>query len=33
LLKYDCIELVSTRKRRGSLQHFYRAKPGTLLGA
>jgi DNA-binding transcriptional ArsR family regulator len=31
LLKYDCIELVSTRQVRGAVEHFYRATELHLI--
>src|SRR4051794_7855698 len=31
LEKYDCIELVDTKQRRGATEHFYRATPRQLL--
>src|SRR5947199_4163731 len=31
LEKYDCIELVNTKQRRGATEHFYRATRRQLL--
>src|SRR5690348_4935969 len=31
LEKYDCIELVDTKQRRGATEHFYRATRRQLL--
>ena len=31
LEKYDCIELVNTKQRRGATEHFYRATRGQFL--
>jgi DNA-binding transcriptional ArsR family regulator len=32
LLKYECIELVTTRPRRGATEHFYRGTARAYLG-
>jgi DNA-binding transcriptional ArsR family regulator len=32
LLEVDCIELVSTRPRRGTIEHFYTDRPRSFIG-
>jgi DNA-binding transcriptional ArsR family regulator len=32
LLEIDCIELVSTQPKRGTIQHFYTARPRSFIG-
>jgi DNA-binding transcriptional ArsR family regulator len=32
LLEVDCIELVSTRPKRGTIEHFYTARPRSFIG-
>lgn len=33
LLDFDCIELVKEEPRRGAVEHYYRVKPGGILGS
>lgn len=32
LIDVDCIELVSTRPKRGTIEHFYTARPRSFVG-
>jgi DNA-binding transcriptional ArsR family regulator len=32
LLELDCIELVSTQPKRGTIEHFYTARPRSFIG-
>jgi DNA-binding transcriptional ArsR family regulator len=32
LLEVDCIELVSTQPKRGTIEHFYTARPRSFIG-
>lgn len=32
LIEVDCIELISTRPKRGTIEHFYSARPRSFIG-
>jgi hypothetical protein len=32
LIELECIELVRTEPRRGTIEHFYTAKPRSFIG-